>query len=108
MAGECITPAAGVVAEGAFEGLLAGVQLDVAQQIPLLCEGGPTLVTVERPFPCRGKNRFQGTGLRGVQGRRESSLSTLWRAVSATQTKPTVQRSGTWGPLILERCGLQV
>lgn len=53
MASECVTPAAGIVAEGALEGLLPRVQLDVAKQIALLCEGGTTLITVEGPLPCR-------------------------------------------------------
>lgn len=52
VAGECVTPAAGVVAEGTFEGLLSRVQLDVAQQVPLLGEGGTALVTVEGPLTC--------------------------------------------------------
>lgn len=50
---ERVTPAAGVVAEGTFEGLLPGVQLDVAQQVPLLREGGAALIAVEGSFPCR-------------------------------------------------------
>lgn len=53
VASECVTPAAGIVAEGALEGLLPRVQLDVAKQIALLCEGGTTLITVEGPLPCR-------------------------------------------------------
>lgn len=53
VASECITPAASVVAEGTFEGLLPRVQLDVAQQVPLLSEGGTTLVAVEGPFTCK-------------------------------------------------------
>lgn len=47
VAGERVPPAAGVVAEVALEGLLPRVQLDVAQQVALLCEGGPTLVALE-------------------------------------------------------------
>lgn len=50
VASERVPPAAGVVAEGAFEGLLPGVQLDVTQQVPLLGEGGSALVAVEGPF----------------------------------------------------------
>lgn len=50
---ECITPAAGIVAEGTFKGLLPGMQLDVAQQVPLLGEGGTTLVAMEGPFTCK-------------------------------------------------------
>lgn len=50
MAGECVTSAASVVAEGALEGLLARVQLDVSQKVSLLCEGDTTLVTLERSF----------------------------------------------------------
>lgn len=49
MAGEGITPPAGVAAEGAFEGFFAGVQLDVSQQVSLLGEGDATLVALERP-----------------------------------------------------------
>lgn len=51
VAGECVAPPAGVVAEGTLEGLLPRVQFDVAQEIPLLCEGGTTLVAVEGPLP---------------------------------------------------------
>lgn len=52
MAGQRVPPAAGVVAEGTFEGLLAGVQFDVAQEVSLLGEGGSALVAVEGPFSC--------------------------------------------------------
>lgn len=38
VAGEGVAAPAGVAAEGAFEGLLAGVQLDVSQQVSLLGE----------------------------------------------------------------------
>lgn len=51
VAREGIPAAAGVVAEVALEGFLAGVQLDVAQQVALLGEGGPALVALERPLP---------------------------------------------------------
>lgn len=47
VAGERVPPAAGVVAEVAFEGLLPRVQLDVSQQVALLGEGGPALVALE-------------------------------------------------------------
>lgn len=50
VAGEGIPPAAGIVAEMAFEGLLARVQLDVPQEVAFLGKGGPALVTLERPF----------------------------------------------------------
>lgn len=50
VAGEGVPPAAGIVAEVALEGLLARVQLNVAQQVALLGEGGPALVALERPF----------------------------------------------------------
>lgn len=59
VASERVAPAAGIVAEGALEGLLPGVQLDVTQQVALLGEGGTTLVAVEGPFPCEGKKRSQ-------------------------------------------------
>lgn len=36
--GEGVAAPAGVAAEGAFEGLLAGVQFDVSQQVSLLGE----------------------------------------------------------------------
>ena len=52
VASERVSPAAGIVAEGALEGLLPGVQLDVTQQVALLGEGGTALVAVEGPFPC--------------------------------------------------------
>lgn len=52
MAGECISSSAGVATEGAFKGLLSRVQLDVAEQVPLLSEGGATLITLERPLAC--------------------------------------------------------
>lgn len=68
VAGECITPAAGIVAEGTFEGLLSRVQLDVAQQVPLLSEGGTALVAVEGPFTCKQKNRFTGLAVRNFEG----------------------------------------
>lgn len=61
VAGESITPAAGVVAEGTLEGLLPRVQLDVAEQVALLGEGGTALVAVEGPFPCEQGNRSQRT-----------------------------------------------
>lgn len=47
---ECVTAATGIVAEGTFEGLFTGVELDVAQQVALLREGCPTLVTLEWPL----------------------------------------------------------
>lgn len=59
VASERVAPAAGIVAEGALEGLLPGVQLDVTQQVALLGEGGTALVAVEGPFPCEGKKRSQ-------------------------------------------------
>lgn len=45
-----VTAAAGVAAHRAFERLLPGVQFDVAKQVSLLGEGGPTLTAVERPL----------------------------------------------------------
>jgi len=53
VAGERVPPAARVVAEGTLEGLLAGVQLDVTQEVSLLGEGGSALVAVEWPFSCK-------------------------------------------------------
>lgn len=50
MSCECVTAAAGVVTEGAFEGLFTGVELDVAQQVALLREGRTALVTLEWPL----------------------------------------------------------
>lgn len=50
VAREGIPAAAGIVAEVALERLLARVQLDVAQQVALLGEGGPALVTLEGPL----------------------------------------------------------
>lgn len=50
VAGEGVPAAAGIVAEVALERLLARVQLDVAQQVALLGEGGPALVALERPL----------------------------------------------------------
>lgn len=44
---ERIPSSTGVAAEGTFEGFLAWVQLNVAQQITLLSEGGPTLITLK-------------------------------------------------------------
>lgn len=49
MTGEGIAPPAGVVAEGAFEGFLACVQLNVSQQVSLLGERDAALVALERP-----------------------------------------------------------
>lgn len=67
MASESVAPAAGIVAEGAFEGLLSGVQLDVAQEVPLLREGGSALIAVEGPFAYRWKSRFGGDCVRCVE-----------------------------------------
>lgn len=44
---ECVPAATGVVTEGTFKGFLSRVQLYVAQQVPLLGEGGSTLGTLE-------------------------------------------------------------
>ncbi len=52
MSGQGISPATSVVANGTFERFLSRMQLDVAQQVPLLSEGSSTLVTVERPLAC--------------------------------------------------------
>lgn len=50
MPAQGVTPTAGVAAHGAFERLLSGVQFDVAKQVSLLGEGGPTLSAVEWPL----------------------------------------------------------
>lgn len=50
VAAQGVAPAAGVAAHGTFEGLLPGVQLDVAKQVPLLGEGCPALRAVKRPL----------------------------------------------------------
>lgn len=50
VAREGVPPAARVVAEMALEGLLPRVQLDVAQQVAFLREGGATLIALERPL----------------------------------------------------------
>lgn len=47
---QSVTSTAGVAAHWAFERLLPGVQFDVAKQVSLLGEGGPTLSAVERPL----------------------------------------------------------
>lgn len=52
MTGESISAAAGIAAEGAFEGFFACVQLDVSQQVSLLGERNATLVALEWPFTC--------------------------------------------------------
>ena len=62
VASERVAPAAGIVAEGALEGLLPGVQLDVAQQVALLGEGGAALVAVEGPLPWGKKRPQPSTG----------------------------------------------
>ena len=52
MAGEGVPPAAGVAAQVTLEGLLARVELDVAQQVALLGERGAALVALERTLTC--------------------------------------------------------
>lgn len=47
VASKCISSSTGIAAEGTFKGLLPGVQLDVAEQVTLLSEGGATLITLE-------------------------------------------------------------
>lgn len=47
---EGVSSAAGVAAHRALEGLLPGVQFDVAKQVSLLGEGGTTLAAVEWTF----------------------------------------------------------
>lgn len=50
MSSQGISTATSIVASGTFERLLSRMQLDVAQQVPLLGEGSPTLVTLKRPL----------------------------------------------------------
>lgn len=50
---ESVTAAAGVAAHGALEGFLSRVQFDVAKQVSLLREGGPTLGAVKWPLAWR-------------------------------------------------------
>lgn len=63
VSGQCVAPAAGIVAEGALEGLLACVQLNVPQQVPLLREGHATLAAREGSVSCRQRD-FEGGGCR--------------------------------------------
>lgn len=51
-----VTATTGVVTKGTFEGLFARVELDVTQQVALLSEGGPTLVTLEWPLTYRDQD----------------------------------------------------
>lgn len=53
---QSITAATGVVTKGTFEGLLARMELDVTQQVALLSEGGPALVTLEWPLTYRDQD----------------------------------------------------
>lgn len=50
MAGEGVPPAAGVAAQVTLEGFLPRVELDVAQQVALLGEGGAALAALEGTF----------------------------------------------------------
>lgn len=50
VAAQGVASTAGVAAHGAFERLLSGVQLDVAQQVSLLGEGRSALVAVKWPL----------------------------------------------------------
>lgn len=52
-----VTATAGVAAHGAFERLFSGVQFDVAKQVSLLGEGGPTLGAVEWPLTLERERR---------------------------------------------------
>ena len=56
---EGVSPAAGIVTDGAFEGLLSGVQFDVSQQVALLGEGGSTLAALEGPLACQRSFRHK-------------------------------------------------
>lgn len=47
MASKCISSSTGIAAKGTFKGLLSRVQLDVAEQVSLLCEGRATLITLK-------------------------------------------------------------
>ena len=77
VAGEGVTTAAGVAAEGALEGLLACVELDVAQQVTLLGEGHATLAALEGPVPCRE----WGGGTRAQQSIKGNSGQVRWICV---------------------------
>lgn len=59
---ESVTAAAGVAAHGALEGLLPGVQFDVAKQVSLLREGGPALGAVKRPLAWQEDGSTVNTG----------------------------------------------
>lgn len=50
---ESVPPSTGVAAEGTFEGLLPGVELDVTEQVALLGERGATLIALKRPLTCK-------------------------------------------------------
>lgn len=64
MAGEGVPPAAGVAAKVTLEGFLSRMELDVTQQVTLLCEGGTTLAALERAFSW-GQEHNRHTLLRG-------------------------------------------
>lgn len=51
-----VTAATSVVTKGTFEGLFSRVELDMTQQVALLSEGGPTLVTLEWPLTYRDQD----------------------------------------------------
>lgn len=68
VAREGVPPAAGVVTQVALEGLLPRVQLDVAEQVALLREGGPTLAALERPLSWEEDRALVRAGLQGTGG----------------------------------------
>lgn len=94
---QCVSPAAGVAAEGTLEGLLARVQFDVAQQVPLLGERRSTLVALEGPLTWKGqRSPADNTALHffpqsfclfKLQNKIEQILSHIlsWRKFSSTK-----------------------
>lgn len=49
VSGQCVAASTGVAAEGALEGFLPCVQLDVSKEVSLLSEWHPALAALERP-----------------------------------------------------------
>lgn len=61
MASEGVPPATGVAAQVTFEGFLPRMELDVAQQVSLLGEGGAALAALERTFSCGARTQHTHT-----------------------------------------------
>lgn len=95
VAGERVPPAAGVVAEVALEGLLARVQLDVAQQVALLREGGPALVALERPLAW-GETGGERCRLPGPEGDTAWTERTRGGAPGPEGTPPDPEEDAAW------------